>query len=333
MGDFLRYDHFDRLDAAVAVITREGEVLYRNAAALRLAKAFRTGGRLLSYFERGESAVSACLKKRKTTLERIVFPGGRAHSVLLVPDRSPEGERVILLLTPLLEGELGFARASGSYVDGQGSAFEPAVKGTAELPAGKALTPFGAVLLNAYAQLPRSLCCFDGEDERFTVGGGCLFLNRLFSRLFAARRIVAAAKCTADCADMPLSRMRELSACLAYLSVLLAVNAGSLEVVFSCEKERAHVLFTAPSKGRLPEGRLPLADLFPGRREEFSILEALFELLSYDLDVRVIDGAICVELACRTRFPAQYFKAPTDAERTLEALRVEELLSGLGAVG
>ena len=323
MGDFLRYDHFNKLDAAVVVISQQGEVIYRNQAALCITRRFRLGGRLFSCFACGAAGMETCFRRRKISIEKLNV-NGEMRSVLLIPDRSPEGKQMILVMTPCLEGEFCYAASGAERMP------EPFVEGTAALPTVEDLTPMGELLIRAYAQLPQGLCGLLDDAQGFTVGGACLFLNRLFERRFAARKPSASAKCAEDALLLPFPRFRELSSCLACLSVILAVNAKGrmLTVTFLSENDRHKICFSYDTPSNDAK---TLSELIPARKVEFSIIEALLDLLSFDVETFCADGQQHVVLYGRDRIPPQGLRSPSSENFDLEIMLVEELLSELGA--
>ena len=324
MGDFLRYNHFDRLSAPVAAVDPSGRVIYRNKAALKLTRAFRSGRNVLPFFP-DEGALFGCMKNRNTALCSMRFPEGDEHAVLLIPDHSPEGARALLVLAPLLEGALDCRPEVPAF---SASAF---VKGTAELPGKRALSALDRALLNAYARLPASICDPDTASASFTVASLCLLLNRLFDQTAPSRsrRDNVQIKCTRDCCDFPVVRFKELSACLVYLSLIFSAVSedGGLSLVFSCEKERLHILFDF----RADVFRPTLSEIFPQRRIELSILDALLDSLRFDIRIGAFRDHTQVELSSRDRFPAHLFKTPDEEQRRYQILWVcsyiESLLS------
>ena len=312
MDDEQRYGRFDPLNAPIIAATGAGKIVYHNKAAGSVSRYIRKGCSLLSFLERGT------VGGQRPTLDRLHFPDGASPAVLLIRDGRCEGARVLIVTAPMLEGSFCYARSGREEQSDFPQDGPP-------LPEAKDLTPLGRALLRAYAKLPVG---FYLKDERASsVGSACIFLNRLFERVFAARKPAAHAKCTADCADFLLENFVKLSSCLAYLSVMTAVNAGKngLEVCFHCENERPHILFSYETD-RAPAEKL--TDLFPDRRVELTILEALLTLLGYGVRIDRDERAkkTVVELSGETPFPAHLFKAPDEETRRIEELLAAELL-------
>ena len=319
MADFLRYDHFDVLDSPVAVLSTDGKVQYRNRAAIGYSRAFRTGSRLAYAFPQSDETLKDCIRQRKPVIAQARLKDGASFTSLLIPDYSPEGACVLLVLAPMLEGRFCYGPSLAAF------SAEPLVEGVAALPGGKTLSKLGEVLVRSYSAL-----FLPHNEETRTMGTLCLFLNRLFERCFSCRSQDAFAKCTADCMDMPLNDFEGIASALSCLAVLLAVNAANerLEVFLSCRRERACIGMSLQAPERMRADSLSL--LLPGRKVELSILAAYFDRLGYDISLSRSGGRLEIELFGRKRFPASFFKAPTPEEEKENALAVEELLARLG---
>lgn len=319
MGDFLRYDHFNKLDSPIVVIDSQGDVIYRNQSALNLSRKFRMGAHLRGCFDEA-SVLMLSGNSRRISLARLQLSEEEIHNILLLPDRSPEGRRLILVMAPHLEGDFCYLPCSSSFED------KSTVDRTATLPKPSELAVLGDVLINAYGQLPLFLAGGEVTPQNCTARSICLFLNRLFARIFAYRAPSAVAKCTRDCADMPMPHFRPLLASLTCLSVLLAVNAErrALSVTIFCEDERPCIRFSFACKEQKIEH---FSDLFPGRTAELNIIEAMLQCLSYSMNISFYKGDLLLILRSGKRYPSSCFKEPSEEEALLEAALVEEALS------
>ncbi len=321
MSDFMRYDHFNTLDAPIAVLSAEGRITYRNNAALTLSRKFSMNKNFLPCFEGGKNQVLRCITQKEPLVEKILLDG-QEHTILLIPDFSPEGTAVLLVAAPLLEGSLCYEPSAAAF------SAQPIVDGIADLPNGKVLSKLGLLLVRSFASL--LLPPFEEDDSSFTMGQACLFLNRLYERSFSYREPTALAKCTSDCVDMPLAHFSELLSVMSCLSVLFAVNSKDqkLSVILSCENERP--VFTFSFLGKITPDSEEFSSLLPGRTVELKILKAVLEYLHWDICLFNPNSKIRVILSGRERIPARYFKNPTQKEQLLAIQKIEKLLLSLG---
>ena len=318
MADFLRYDHFEALDAPIVVLSPDGRVLYRNRAAIGFSPDFRLGGRCAASFGQGDETLKNCIRKRKPTIAPVRLKNGGIFTSLLIPDYSPEGAAVLMVLAPLLEGRFCYAPSRAAFSS-------PFVEDVATLPDGRILSQLGEVLVRSYS----ALFAPPEEQDIHTMGALCRFLNRLFEHCFSFRSPFALAKCTGDCLNIPLRNFEGLASALSCLSILLAVNAADekLDVYLCCRNDRACFDLSLRAADCMCPSSLP--ELLPGRKVELSILNAYFDHIGYDVILTARGGTLDLQFFGRDRFPYFFFKAPdADAERR-EILAVEELLSKL----
>lgn len=307
MSDCFRYDHFNSFDAPVAVLSREGRIIYRNRAALSLSRKFALNGNFLNCFSNGENRALVCIERGKPLIAEINLGGGNKHTALLLPDRSPEGTAAMLVLAPLLEGDLCYEPSAAAFSS------QPLMPGTAAIPNGKVLSDLGLVLINSYASALSSVVPL--SREHFTMGHACMFLNRLYGKIFGYRSYDAQAKCTAECVDMPVENFARLFPVLSCLSVILTVNAEDLclNVILSCQSERPVISFYfSPGRAYALGDIKELSELLPGRKIELSVLSAVLDRLGWEIFASVQEKKVCVEIRGCMRFPAHFFKSPDE---------------------
>lgn len=206
-----RFSCFCAANIPMAAIDGDGQIVFRNRAALDVSGIFRMKNNIRGRLRAG--VIDECVKERKAMEEWISVSEKEVRSVLLLPCR--EEEVTIFLMI----GEKCEEMPAECIRDEEISAEEVRAFANAVFPS----TQF--------------------ETLPFTVKYLCLYLNRFSAYHLEKEGRSVTAKCTADCIDFPVARFAEITACLSCISLLLLKTSEDrhLDCLVYCEHHRIHI--------------------------------------------------------------------------------------------